>query len=61
MGESGVRMCVGVQKQPPPVNPLDPGGPRHKTRRNRVAVTRKSDNLHYVICSLVHKRVLSMG
>jgi hypothetical protein len=61
LGERGGWMCVGVQRQPPPVNPLDRGGPRRKTRRNRVAVTRKSDNLHYVICSIMHKRVLSIG
>jgi hypothetical protein len=37
--ESGVRMCVGVQQQPPPVNPLDRGGgsaqnPAKPRRRN---------------------------
>jgi hypothetical protein len=39
LGERGGRMCVGVQKQPPPVNPLDRGGasaenPAKPRRRN---------------------------
>ncbi len=59
--ESGGWMCVGVQQQPPPVNPLDRGGASARTQPYGAAITRISDNLHYVICSMMHKRVLSMG